>query len=115
MAAESLTLPKDNCPSFDTAVLEQINERFHDNWHGLLRELKYSADVAMGTVEIMNYGDYIGSLPSPVSLNLTNMSPLKGESICFIDPQVVFSCVDNWFGGTPRPLTDVSESRIQRY
>ena len=113
MAAESFDLTsKDNRPSFDTAVLEQINERFHRQLRmGLLRELKYSADVAMGTVEIMNYGDYISSLPSPVSLNLTNMSPLKGESICFIDPQVVFSCVDNWFGGTPRPLTDVGESR----
>ena len=113
MAAESFDLTsKDNRPSFDTAVLEQINERFHRQLRmGLLRELRYSADVAMGTVEIMNYGDYIRSLPSPVSLNLTNMSPLKGESICFIDPQVVFSCVDNWFGGTPRPLRDVSESR----
>ena len=113
MAAESFDLTsKDNRPSFDTAVLEQINERFHRQLRtGLLRELKYSADVAMGTVEIMNYGDYISSLPSPVSLNLTNMSPLKGESICFIDPQVVFSCVDNWFGGTPRPLTDGGQWR----
>lgn len=113
VAAESFDLTsKDNRPSFDTTVLEQINERFHRHLRiGLLRELKYSADVAMGTVEVMNYGDYIRNLPSPVSLNLTNMSPLKGESICFIDPQVVFSCVDNWFGGTPRPLAAVSEAR----
>ena len=112
-AAESFDLTsKDNRPSFDTTVLEQINERFHRHLRiGLLRELKYSADVAMGTVEVMNYGDYIRNLPSPVSLNLTNMSPLKGESVCFIDPQVVFSCVDNWFGGTPRPLAAVSEAR----
>lgn len=112
-AAESFDLTsKDNRPSFDTTVLEQINERFHRHLRiGLLRELKYSADVAMGTVEVMNYGDYIRNLPSPVSLNLTNMSPLKGESVCFIDPQVVFSCVDNWFGGTPRPLAAVSKAR----
>ena len=112
-AAESFDLTsKDNRPSFDTTVLEQINERFHRHLRiGLLRELKYSADVAMGTVGVMNYGDYIRNLPSPVSLNLTNMSPLKGESVCFIDPQVVFSCVDNWFGGTPRPLAAVSEAR----
>ena len=54
-------------------MLEQINERFHRHLRiGLLRELKYSADVT-GTVEVMNYGDYIRNLPSPVSLNLTNM------------------------------------------
>ena len=84
VSAESFDLTsKDNRPSFDTTVLEQINERFHRHLRiGLLRELKYSADVAMGTVEVMNYGDYIRNLPSPVSLNLTNMSPLKGESIC---------------------------------
>ena len=87
---------KDNRPDFDTTVLEQINERFHRHLRvGLARELKYSAEVALGTVEVMKYADYLASLPTPVSLNLTNMSPLKGESICVIDPQVIFSCVDN--------------------
>ena len=112
-AAEQFDLTAaDSRPSFDTTILEQINERFHRHLRiGLLRELKYSAEVEMGTVEVMNYGSYIRNLPSPVSLNLTNMSPLKGESICFIDPQVVFSCVDNWFGGSPRPLSAVAETR----
>ena len=111
--AESFDLTaKDNRPGFDTTVLEQINERFHRHLRiGLLRELKYSAEVALGTVEVMTYSDYIGALRAPVSLNLTNMSPLKGESICSIDPQVVFSCVDNWFGGSARPLEAVSETR----
>ncbi len=103
---------KDNRPDFDTTVLEQINERFHRHLRvGLARELKYSAEVALGTVEVMKYADYLTSLPTPVSLNLTNMSPLKGESICVIDPQVIFSCVDNWFGGVPRSLESVSETR----
>ena len=104
---------KDNKPDFDSTVLDQINERFHRQLRiGLARELKYGAEVALGTVEIMQYKDYLSGVSPPVSLNLTNMSPLKGESICAIDPQVVFSCVDNWFGGAPRSLAAVSENRI---
>jgi flagellar motor switch protein FliM len=103
---------KDNKPDFDSSVLDQINERFHRQLRvGLARELKYGAEVALGTVEVMQYKDYLNGLAMPISLNLTNMSPLKGESICVIDPQVVFSCVDNWFGGAPRSLEAVSENR----
>ena len=40
----------------------------------------------------------------PASINVTELDPLKGETLIVIHPQVVFSCLDNWYGGQARPL-----------
>ena len=43
-------------------------------------------------------------------MNVVEMTPLKGEALFVIHPQVVYSCLDNWYGGQLRPL-DVGEER----
>jgi len=52
----------------------------------------------------MKYSDYIKNTASPASINVTELDPLKGETLVVIHPQVVFSCLDNWYGGQARPL-----------
>ena len=103
---------KENLPALNTEVLEQINSRLQRHLRlSLLKELKYDATVSAEAVEVAEYGDYIQKVSSPSSLSVTRITPLKGECLCVLDPQVIYSCVDNWFGGSPRPLIGEVASR----
>ena len=53
---------------------------------------------------MMSYSDYLRDVASPASVNVVEVPPLKGEALILIHPQVIFSCVDNWYGGEARPL-----------
>ncbi|MEE2736255.1 MAG: FliM/FliN family flagellar motor switch protein [Pseudomonadota bacterium] len=86
--------------------LTQINERFHRFFRTrLLTELDYNARLSVATPQLMKYSEYIRTAESPASINVTELDPLKGETLIVIHPQVVFSCLDNWYGGQARPLT----------
>ena len=45
-------------------------------------------------------------------MNVTKIDPLRGECLAVVHSQVVFSCLDNWFGGSPKSLTSVAPGRI---
>lgn len=93
-----------------TAIF-QINERFHRFFRNrLLTELDYNPRMAVAEPRLMKYDEYIHSVHSPASINITEMSPLKGETLFIIHPQVIFSCLDNWYGGQARPLS-ITEDR----
>ena len=103
---------RENQPALDTEVLEQINSRLQRHLRlSLLKELKYDAPVSAEVVEVTEYTEYIQKISSPSSLNITRISPLKDECLCVLDAQVIYSCVDNWFGGSPRPLSGEAASR----
>ena len=85
--------------------LTQINERFHRFFRTrLLTELDYNARLSVATPQLMKYSEYIRTAESPASINVTELDPLKGETLIVIHPQGVFSCLDNWYGGQARPL-----------
>ena len=103
---------RDNQPALDTEVLEQVNSRLQRHLRlGLLKELKYDAPISAEAVEVTEYAEYIKQISSPSSLSITKISPLKDDCLCVLDAQVIYSCVDNWFGGSPRPLSGEAASR----
>jgi flagellar motor switch protein FliM len=86
-------------------ALTQINERFHRFFRTrLLTELDYNPRLSVATPQLMKYSEYIRNAASPASINVTELEPLQGEALIVIHPQVVFSCLDNWYGGQARPL-----------
>ena len=92
--------------------LEQISELFHRNFRtGMLETLRYNARFEEGTVTFMNYGHYIQQLPQTASVTLFSMPPFRNDVLCLIHPQVIFSCLDNWFGGSAKSLTIVEGAR----
>jgi len=64
--------------------------------------LRRSADVSVGGVQVMKFGEYIHSLYVPTSLNLVKIKPLRGTSLFILDAKLVFKLVDNFFGGDGR-------------
>ena len=94
-----------------SVAIAQINERFHRFFRTrLLQDLDYNARLSVAEPKLQLYSDYIHNVVSPSSVNVVEMSPLKGEALFVIHPQVVYSCLDNWYGGQLRPL-DVGEER----
>ena len=84
-------------------TLEMINERFARYTRiSMFNLLRRSADVAVGGVQVMKFGEYIHSLYVPTSLNLVKMKPLRGTALFILDAKLVFKLVDNFFGGDGR-------------
>ncbi|KAB0499735.1 MULTISPECIES: flagellar motor switch protein FliM [Pseudomonas] len=108
-AAEPGTVKSYDLTSQDRIVrgrmptLEMINERFARYTRiSMFNMLRRSADVAVGGVQVMKFGEYVHSLYVPTSLNLVKIKPLRGTALFILDAKLVFKLVDNFFGGDGR-------------
>lgn len=78
-------------------TLEMINERFARYTRiSMFNLLRRSADVAVGGVQVMKFGEYVHSLYVPTSLNLAKIKPLRGTALFILDAKLVFKLVDNF-------------------
>ena len=109
MAAEPGSVKSYDLTSQDRIVrgrmptLEMINERFARYTRiSMFNMLRRSADVAVGGVQVMKFGEYVHSLYVPTSLNLVKIKPLRGTALFILDAKLVFKLVDNFFGGDGR-------------
>ncbi len=81
-------------------TLEMVNERFARMWRvGLFNLLRRSADLSVRGVEMVKFQDYIHSLYVPTNLNLIKVKPLRGTGLVVFEPTLVFTVLDNFFGG----------------
>ena len=77
-------------------TLEMINERFARYTRiSMFNMLRRSADVAVGGVQVMKFGEYVHSLYVPTSLNLVKIKPLRGTALFILDAKLVFKLVQN--------------------
>lgn len=89
-------------------TLEIINERMARHLRiSFFNLLRRSAEIAVGNVQMVKFNEYVHSLFMPASLNVIRVPPLKGMGLVVIDPKLVFSFVDNFFGGRGRFNTKI--------
>jgi flagellar motor switch protein FliM len=89
-------------------TLEMINERFARYFRtSLFNMLRRSADISVSGVQMLKFSEFVHSLFVPTSLNITRITPLRGKSLFVLDPKLVFSVVDSFFGGTGRFHTKI--------
>ncbi len=85
----------------------------------LSAQLRSMAHVHVATVEQLTYEEFIRSIPTPTTLAVINMDPLKGSAVLEIDPAVTFSIIDRLFGGkghgtkVQRELTEIENSVME--
>ena len=104
---------EDSSLGVNITSIDMINERFIRTFRlGLVEMLRTSPKVNPNQVEIVRFGDYLKSLKAPLSVNVVRMSPLRGNSIVVIDPTVVFSSLDSFFGGFGRGVGDLPPGRL---
>ncbi|WP_409523798.1 flagellar motor switch protein FliM [Nitrincola sp. MINF-07-Sa-05] len=84
-------------------TLEMVNERFARQARvTLFNLLRRTADVTVGGVQVMKYGDYIHTLYVPTSMTLMRVHPWRGTALLIMDAKLVFKLVDQFFGGDGR-------------
>ena len=84
-------------------TLEMINERFIRTWRiGLFNLLRRSADLSVRGIEMIKFSEYLHSLYVPTNLNLIRLKPLRGVGLVVFEPKLVYTVVDNFFGGDGR-------------
>lgn len=112
-------IKKHDLASEDTSLgvnltsLDMINERFIRLFRlGMLEVLRTSPRINPTRVEIMRFGDYLQGLKSPLSVNILRMNPLRGYAMVVIEPTVVFSSLDSFFGGFGRGVGPLPPGRL---
>lgn len=85
----------------------------------LSANLRSMVHVHVASVDQLTYEEFIRSIPTPTTLAIINMDPLKGNAILEIDPAVTFSIIDRLFGGSgegtkaQHELTDIEQSVME--
>ncbi|MDR0708142.1 MAG: flagellar motor switch protein FliM [Treponema sp.] len=85
----------------------------------LSAQLRSMVHVHVASVDQLTYEEFIRSIPTPTTLAIINMDPLKGNAILEIDPAITFSIIDRLFGGTgtgtkaQHELTDIETSVME--
>jgi flagellar motor switch protein FliM len=104
---------EDSSLGVNVSSVDMINERFIRLFRlGLLEVLRSSPRVNPTKVQILKFGDYLKGLRPPLSVNIVRMNPLRGNSVIIIDPNVVFSSLDSFFGGFGKGVGDLPSGRL---
>lgn len=83
-------------PTLD--IINQMFSRlFRNSFSSLMRK---SADISTVSTDSLKFGEFLRSLSVPSSLHVFRMEPLRGFGLMVIESRLVFSFVDNFFGGT---------------
>ena len=92
---------EDSTLGVNTSSLEMINERFVRLFRmGLMEVLRTSPRINPSRAQIVRFGDYLKDMRPPLAVNTIRINPLRGFSLVMIEPTLVFSALDNFFGGT---------------
>ena len=84
-------------------TLEMINERFGRYLRiSFFNMLRRSAEISVSGIQIMKFSEYIHTLFVPTSLNIIQFRPLRGSGLIVFEPKLVFTILDNYFGGEGR-------------
>lgn len=93
-------------------ALDMISDRFSRmiriTISGLLH---YQPKVKISELRVETFLDYRKNLTPPLSLNIAKLNGLRGNTLINIDPQIIFSSLDRFFGGSGSSRTTVDGMR----
>ncbi len=89
-------------------TLEIIHDRFGRLIRtGLYNFMRRNPEISVGPVRVIKYSEFLRNLVVPTNLNIVALKPLRGNGLFIFEPRLVFSVVDNLFGGDGRFHTRV--------
>jgi flagellar motor switch protein FliM len=84
-------------------TLEMINDRFARLLRmGLFNMVRRTPEISVAPIQVLKFSEYVHTLHVPASLNLVKLAPLRGTALFVLDAKLVFTLVDNFFGGNGR-------------
>jgi len=104
---------EDSSLGVNLASIDMVNERFIRQFRlGMLEVLRVSPRINPMRAQIMRFGDYLKDLSPPLSVNILRVNPLRGYSMVVIEPTVIFSSLDSFFGGFGRGVGQLPPGRL---
>lgn len=84
-------------------TLEMVNDRFARYFRtGVFNVLRKTCEVSVLGVKMVKFAEYVHGLAVPSNLNLVRIKPLRGTALVVMEPRLVFTVIDNFFGGDGR-------------
>jgi flagellar motor switch protein FliM len=84
-------------------AMDMVNERFARTFEkNISSMLRRTVEVSVEGVKLQQFTDFSSNLKTPANINLININPLHGTGLFVIEPELVLSAVDNFFGGDGR-------------
>jgi flagellar motor switch protein FliM len=84
-------------------TLEIINERFARNLRiGLFNFMRRNPEISVGPIKVQKYSAFLRGIAVPANINIVAVKPLRGNGLVICDPKLVFTVIDNMFGGSGR-------------
>ncbi|HEY1102028.1 MAG TPA: flagellar motor switch protein FliM [Burkholderiaceae bacterium] len=81
-------------------TLEIVHERFARNFRvGLFNFMRRSPDISVGPVKVQKFSAFLRNIVVPTSINIMQVRPLRGAGLLICDPMLIFTIIDNLFGG----------------
>jgi flagellar motor switch protein FliM len=82
-------------------TLEIINERFARNLRiGLFNFMRRNPEISVGPIMVQKYSAFLRGIAVPANINIVAVKPLRGNGLVICDPKLVFTIIDNMFGGS---------------
>jgi flagellar motor switch protein FliM len=99
------------------SIMHETFARLSTN--SLSAQLRSMVNIHVASVDQLSYEEFIRSVPTPTTLAIINMDPLKGNAVMEIDPVITSAIIDRICGGTGdgtkyrHELTDIEESIME--
>ena len=89
-------------------TLEIVNERFARNIRlGLFNFIRRNPEISVGQSKVQKYSAFLRNIVVPTNINVMNVKPLRGTALMICEPSLVFTVIDNLFGGTGKLHTRI--------
>jgi flagellar motor switch protein FliM len=90
--------------------LEHVIERFVKSFRNSVSSLMMRpVDVSSHKAETITFGEFMKIIPSPSSINIFKMEPLKGHALLVLEVPLVFAFVEFFFGGNGKQYNIAEE------
>jgi flagellar motor switch protein FliM len=81
-------------------TLEIVNERFARNFRiGIFNFMRRNPEISVGPVKVQKFSAFLRNVVVPTNINVMHVRPLRGMGLLICDPTLVFTIIDNLFGG----------------
>ncbi len=104
---------EDSSLGFNQAAVDLVNERFARQLRmGLIEVLRTTPRITTDKIKILTFRECTANLKAPLAISTIRMDPLRGMSLIIIDPKIIFSALDSFFGGFGKGIDNLAATRI---
>ena len=92
-------------PTLDI-VNQMFSRLFRQTFSGMLRK---AVEVNAVSTDTVKFGEFLRSLPTPASLHIFRMEPLRGHGLMIVESKLVSAIVDTFFGGSSEKESTIAD------